>query len=102
MKKILSLAFMFVFMFFSQVHASTLTEAQKEQAIQKMTKMVQLTYDDIFEHKQFLNQASDSEVKSYLSSMIYDYEKQIDNPNSIDLMDIKLSLEKKSLLELIK
>ena len=101
MKKILSLAFMFVFMFFSQAHASTLTEAQKEQAIQKMTKMVQLT-DDIFEHKQFLNQASDSEVKSYLSSMIYDYEKEIDNPNSIDLMDIKISLEKKSLLELIK
>ena len=102
MKKILSLAFMFVFMFFSQAHASTLTEAQKEQAIQKITKMVQLTNDDIFEHKQFLNQASDSEVKSYLSSMIYDYEKEIDNPNSIDLMDIKISLEKKSLLELIK
>ena len=102
MKKILSLAFMFIFMLFSQAHASTLTEAQKEQAIHKMTKMVQLTDNDIFEHKQFLNQASDSEVKSYLSSMIYDYEKQIDNPNSIDLMDIKLSLEKKSLLELIK
>ena len=102
MKKILSLSFMFVFMLFNQVHASTLTEAQKEQAIHKMTKMVQLTDNDIFEHKQFLNQASDSEVKSYLSSMIYDYEKQIDNPNSIDLMDINLSLEKKSLLELIK
>ena len=55
MKKILSLAFMFVFMFFSQAHASTLTEAQKEQAIQKMTKMVGMTDDDIYEHKQFLN-----------------------------------------------
>ncbi len=55
MKKILSLAFMFVFMFFSQAHASTLTEAQKEQTTQKMTKMVGMTDDDIYEHKQFLN-----------------------------------------------
>ena len=102
MKKILSLAFMFVFMFFSQAHASTLTEAQTEQAIQKMTKMVGMTDDDIYEHKQFLNKASDLEVKAYLTSIIYDYEKQIDNPNSLDLMDINLSLEKKSLLELIK
>ena len=46
---------MFVFMFFSQAHASTLTEAQTEQAIQKMTKMVGMTDDDIYEHKQFLN-----------------------------------------------
>ena len=56
-------------------------------------------------NKNYSNKDIDK-TKSYLNYALkepeFNYEKQIDNPNSLDLMDIKLSLEKKSLLELIK
>lgn len=45
--------------------------------------------------------ASETELRDRLAKLIYECEKSIDNPNSIDLQDLQLGLARKTVMQLV-
>lgn len=83
-------------------NASTLTQAEKTQVLNKIAQLEHVNGYDVQDNIKFVNTASNEQIKQYLVDLTYNVQKEIDNPNALDLEDIRVSLQKKTLAELTK
>lgn len=83
-------------------NASTLTQEEKTQVLNKIAQLEHVNGYDVQDNIKFVNTASNEQIKQYLVDLTYNVQKEIDNPNALDLEDIRVSLQKKTLAELTK
>lgn len=81
-------------------NASSLNEQQKLQVLNKISDLDHVSGYDVQDNIKLVNTGSDAQIKSYLVELTYNVEKQIDNPNALDLVDLKAGLEKKTIAQL--
>jgi hypothetical protein len=102
MKKMLSLsALVFMTMSAGAFAANALSDTQREQAYDKIASIEPLNGADVQDTRHFVSTASEKELKNYIIDLTYEHAKTVDNPNAMDLADLKDSLEKKSFAQLI-
>jgi hypothetical protein len=103
MKKMLSVSFLVLTMGVcaSAYAANTLNETQRNQVYNKIASIEPLNGADVQDTRNFVNTASENEIRHYLIDLSYEHAKTVDNPNAMDLADIKASLEHKTLAQLI-
>ena len=75
-------------------NASTLTQAEKTQVLNKIAQLDHVNGYDVQDNIKFVNTASNEQIKQYLVDLTYNSQKEIDNPNALDLQDLRLSLQK--------
>lgn len=83
-------------------NASSLNEQQKLQVLNKISDLDHVNGYDVQDNVKLVNKGSDAQIKAYLVELTYNVERQIDNPNALDLVDLKAGLEKKTIAELSK
>ena len=83
-------------------NASTLTQTEKTQVLNKIAQLEHVNGYDVQDNIKFVNTASNEQIRQYLVDLTYNVQKEIDNPNALDLEDIRVSLQKKTLAELTK
>ena len=88
--------------FMSVANASTLSEVQKNQVLNKIAQLEQVNGYDVQDNIKLVNNGTDAQVKAYLVEVTYNSLKNVDSPNALDLVDLKAGLEKKSIAELSK
>lgn len=80
--------------------ATTLSEKEKDKVLNKISQLDHVNGYDVQDNIKLLKEGSDEQVKSYLVDLTYNVQKQVDNPNTLDLKDLKVSLENKTIAEL--
>lgn len=88
--------------FMGLANASTLSESQKSQVLNKIAQLEQVNGYDVQDNIKLVNNGTDAQVKAYLVELNYNSLKTVDSPNALDLVDLKAGLEKKSIAELSK
>ena len=88
--------------FMSVANASTLSEVQKNQVLNKIAQLEQVNGYDVQDNIKLVNKGTNEQVKAYLVEVTYNSLKNVDSPNALDLVDLKAGLEKKSIAELSK
>lgn len=81
--------------------AAKLDSKTQDQAFEVIASLDHLNGSDIDDTHKFLAQSDEKEVAKYISGLMYDKYKTVDNPNSMDLEDLRISLGKKNVKQLI-
>lgn len=84
----------------SVANASTLNAAQKQKVLNKIAELDYVNGYDVQDNIKLVNKGTDAQIKAYLVELTYNKQKQVDNPNALDLVDLKAGLEKKTIDQL--
>lgn len=81
--------------------AAKLDQKTQDQAFEVIASLDHLNGLDIEDTHKFLATEDEAAVAKYMADLMYDKYKKVDNPNSMDLQDLRVSLDKKNVKQLI-